>query len=100
MKPGDKAGDTAVKIVYGASFGVGIYSSPDSTFSLWYANMTSGSKQKTKVEDLPGLRLIVCAVLVGRALGVTREDTRRTTEIADGSAQLSRFPESIGIHCL
>lgn len=51
-----------------------------------YANMTSGSKQKTKVEDLPGLRLIVCAVLMGRALGVTREETRRTTEIADPSA--------------
>jgi len=86
VKPGDKAGGNTIKIACGASFGVGIYSSPYPTYSLTYADITSGSKQKTKPEDLPGLRLIVCAVLMGRTLGVTRDETRRTTEIADTSA--------------
>ncbi|TVY53379.1 hypothetical protein LCER1_G005469 [Lachnellula cervina] len=86
VKPGAKAGDEVVDIRCGASFGVGIYSSPNSSFSLMYADMSEGFGQKTRVEDLPGLRLLVCAVLMGRALQVTREETLRTTEIADPTA--------------
>jgi hypothetical protein len=86
IKPGDKAGNEDIEVRCGASFGVGIYSSPWSEYSLFYANMSDGSPQKTRPEDIPGLRLIVCAVLMGRALQVTRDDTRRTTEIADKTA--------------
>ncbi|TVY34473.1 hypothetical protein LOCC1_G008206 [Lachnellula occidentalis] len=93
IKPGGKAGDEVVDVRCGASFGVGIYSSPFSEFSLFYANMSEGAQQKTRVEDLPGLRLIVCAVLMGRAVRVTREETRRTTDIADQTAQSHVSPD-------
>ncbi|TVY87770.1 hypothetical protein LAWI1_G006740 [Lachnellula willkommii] len=93
IKPGDRAGGLVIGIRWGASFGVGIYSSPSASFSLFYANMSEGSQQKTRVEDLPGLRLIVCAVLMGRALEVTRDATRRTTSIADQTAQSHVSPD-------
>jgi len=86
IKPGDKAGNEEVQLRCGASFGIGIYSSPWSEYSLFYSDMSDGSPQKTRPEDLPGMRLIVCAVLMGRALRVTRDATRRTTEIADKTA--------------
>ncbi|TVY67408.1 hypothetical protein LSUE1_G008288, partial [Lachnellula suecica] len=86
IKPGEKAGTEAVEMRCGSSFGVGIYASPHAEFSLMYASMSDGSQQKTKPEDLPGMRLVVCAVLMGRALQVTREQTRRTTDIADPTA--------------
>jgi Poly(ADP-ribose) polymerase catalytic domain len=86
--PGQKAGNATVSIAYGSSFGQGIYTSPDPYYALAYSEWSEqqGSWRRTRPEWLPGLRLIICAVLMGRPLQVTREATRRTTEIADQTA--------------
>jgi hypothetical protein len=86
--PGRKAGDRAVDIAYGSSFGRGIYTSPDPHYALSYSRWSEEFNlfTKTRLEDMPGLRLIICAVLMGRPLQVAREATRRTTEIADKTA--------------
>lgn len=86
--PGRKAGDRAVEIAYGSSFGRGIYTSPDPHYALSYSRWSEEFSwfTKTRLEDMPGLRLIICAVLMGRPLQVTREATRRTTEIANETA--------------
>jgi hypothetical protein len=86
--PGQKAGDRAVEIAYGSSFGRGIYTSPDPQYALSYSRWSEefSGFTKTRLEDVPGLRLIICAVLMGRPLQVSREATRRTTEIANVKA--------------
>lgn len=97
VKPGDqigKAGET-LEIRCGASFGVGIYSSPSPDYALWYSNMSSPDQQITRAEDIPGMRIIVCAVLMGRSLQVTREATRQTTEIADRGAHSHVSPNKL-----
>jgi hypothetical protein len=87
VKPGDKIGEgKELEIRCGASYGVGIYSSPSPDYALWYSNMSWEDQEITRVEDIPGMRIIVCAVLMGRPLKVTREATRRTTKLADNSA--------------
>ncbi|TVY42226.1 hypothetical protein LSUB1_G003907 [Lachnellula subtilissima] len=93
IMPGGEAGDETVEIRCGASFGIGIYSSPNSSFSLFYTNMSEGRAQNTGVEDLPGMRLIDCAVLMGRTLQVIREEKRRTTELANKTAQSHVSPD-------
>ncbi|KUJ23748.1 uncharacterized protein LY89DRAFT_776002 [Mollisia scopiformis] len=83
VKPGDKAGDTQIDVACGASFGIGVYTSPSAEYALMYAGGSdSGFGHKTSCNDLPGLRLIVCAVLMGLPVAVTREETWRTTEIS------------------
>jgi hypothetical protein len=84
--PGTKAGSQKIGVKYGSSFGRGIYSSPDASYALFYSNLSDEGYKKTRAEELPGLRLIISAVLMGRALQVTRAATRGTTEIADEKA--------------
>ena len=86
VKPGEKAGENTVGMAYGSSFGVGVYSSPEPEFSLMYSQKRNWGYGRIAPDQLPGIRLIVCAVLMGRALQVRRSGTRRTTEIADRTA--------------
>ncbi|KAN0119167.1 ADP-ribosylation [Hyaloscypha variabilis] len=84
--PGQKAGDKVIDVAFGSSFGRGIYTSPDARYALSYARWSENRASKTRHEDMPALRLIVCAVLMGRPLQVIRDATRRTKEISDDSA--------------
>ncbi|KFY41468.1 hypothetical protein V494_02980 [Pseudogymnoascus sp. VKM F-4513 (FW-928)] len=55
----------------GSTYGRGIYSSPSAEFSLMY----SGSEaQPTSPDGFWGLKLIVCATLMGRSAYMTRDD--------------------------
>jgi hypothetical protein len=86
--PGQRAGNRTVGIAYGSSFGRGIYTSPDAEYALMYSEWPEECNTWGKIRPayLPGIRLIICAVLMGRPLQVTREATRRTVEIADQKA--------------
>lgn len=56
----------------GSTYGRGIYSSPSVEFSLSY----SGSEaQPTSPNDFWGLKLLVCATLMGRPAQMSREDS-------------------------
>lgn len=84
--PGQKIGRTeeTLEVRCGASYGMGIYSSP----SLSYAS--SYGQEEVLVQlwpgDVPGFRMIVCATLMGRPLQVTRDQTRRTEALFDEKA--------------
>ncbi|OBT70445.1 hypothetical protein VE03_00038 [Pseudogymnoascus sp. 23342-1-I1] len=61
----------ALPVRCGSTYGRGIYSSPSAEFSLSY----SGSEaQPTAPDGFWGLKLIVCATLMGRSAQMTRDD--------------------------
>jgi hypothetical protein len=95
VKPFEKAGNKVVEVRCGGTFGYGIYSSPSTQFALHYSRTSCGRAQKTKPEDLPGMKLIVCAVLMGRAMTVTRDEARRTNGLADPTAQSHVSPNKL-----
>ncbi|KAK4693426.1 hypothetical protein P7C71_g3979, partial [Lecanoromycetidae sp. Uapishka_2] len=59
----------------GSTYGRGIYSSPDPTFSLMYTHFRQDGA--TKVDEFAGLKLIVCATIMGRCSYVARDDNWR-----------------------
>ncbi|MCJ1405212.1 hypothetical protein MMC11_008439 [Xylographa trunciseda] len=75
LKPGDAHPATGVplKVRCGNTYGRGIYTSPDPSFSLMY----SSDAEKSTNSTLPGLKLIVCATLMGRVAQMSREDDWR-----------------------
>lgn len=77
LRPGMK--DPATKIEHevrcGATYGRGIYSSPSPAFSLSYSDWWCTA---TKPDEYFGLKLIVCATLMGRSRLMFREDNWRT----------------------
>ncbi|KAH7327096.1 hypothetical protein BKA65DRAFT_566324 [Rhexocercosporidium sp. MPI-PUGE-AT-0058] len=91
-KPGEKAGKETVQMRCGSSFGVGIYSSPDISFALHYA---SNQHTQTRSEDVPGLQMIVCATLMGCPLTVSRDDTRKTLDLATKDANSHVSPNGM-----
>jgi hypothetical protein len=97
IKPGDRIGKKGetLDIRCGASFGIGIYSSPSAEYALWYSRMSEWDGEITRVEDIPGMRIIVCAVLMGRPLLVTRDETRRTENIAQKNAHSHVSPNKL-----
>jgi hypothetical protein len=69
--PGEQIGDTgkALAIRCGSTFGQGIYSSPDPMYAsmyLEYDSIEHGAVRQPA--DVPGMRLLVCAVLMGRPM--------------------------------
>ncbi|KAL2060746.1 hypothetical protein VTL71DRAFT_9388 [Oculimacula yallundae] len=92
VKPGERAGKETVLMHSGASFGVGIYSSPEISFALHYA---SDQHTQTRSEDIPGLRMIVCATLMGCPLSVSRDNTRRTLNLANEDANSHISPNGL-----
>jgi hypothetical protein len=80
--PGRKIGDTGKenKMACGATFGIGIYSSPSVAHASFYArdDTCNAFDDWQNPADVPGLRIVVCATLMGRPVEVTRDATRRT----------------------
>ncbi|KAK4500173.1 hypothetical protein PRZ48_008359 [Zasmidium cellare] len=79
--PGQTIASTGEKhtIRCGASFGVGIYSSPDLSYASVY-----GQGEDPRVlhpGDIPGFRIVVCATLMGRPAKVTRDQTLRRSGV-------------------
>lgn len=76
LKPGQRLGNTekAVEVRCGNTYGRGIYSSPDVSFSLSYIGSSATAVQSS---DVPSVRLIVCATIMGRAATLTRDDNWR-----------------------
>ncbi|KAF7192107.1 hypothetical protein HII31_06493 [Pseudocercospora fuligena] len=75
---GKKSGLDKLEIRCGASFGVGIYSSPSVGYSSCYSTDARGQYDIRSPKDIPGMRMLICATLMGRSLQVGREQTRRT----------------------
>lgn len=73
LAPGAKHPETheLLPVRCGSTYGQGIYSSPSPEFSLSYSG--SGA-QPTKSDGFWGLKLFVCATIMGRASQMTRED--------------------------
>ncbi|KAF9078516.1 hypothetical protein BDP27DRAFT_14571 [Rhodocollybia butyracea] len=85
LKPGSVHPATGVPLPVrcGSTYGRGIYSSPSSAFSLAY----SGSQGlATKPGGIPGLKLLVCATIMGRHVNMYRNDNWRE--------QSKPYPES------
>ena len=63
VKPGDTMNGTGDKLQVrcGSTFGRGIYTSPEPRYSMSYSDVSDSSEQR-----IPGQKLIVCAVLMGR----------------------------------
>jgi hypothetical protein len=95
--PGKKIGDTGVEngIACGASFGIGIYSSPSIDFASAYAYDNTRSGEWRNPADVPGMRIVVCATLMGRPIEVSREATRRTEGISDQNADSHVSPNGL-----
>ncbi|KAK8069314.1 hypothetical protein PG994_005930 [Apiospora phragmitis] len=72
LKPGEMNPNTQAEheIRCGSTYGRGIYSSPDPAFSLSYSNYEC---EATPPDQYFGLKLIVCATLMGRTGGILRE---------------------------
>jgi len=81
LKPGARRPGTAEEhaVRCGSTYGRGIYSSPSAEFSLSYANWYGG---RTKPNEFFGLKLLVCAVVMGRAREMFREDDWRAQDEA------------------
>ncbi|XXG98572.1 hypothetical protein Hte_004897 [Hypoxylon texense] len=76
LQPGNENPGTgqAHEVRCGATYGRGIYSSPDADFSLSY---TGDSCHATKPNEFFGIKLFVCATLMGRTAAMTRDDNWR-----------------------
>jgi hypothetical protein len=95
--PGQKIGETGVAngIVCGASFGIGVYSSPSIEFASTYAYDDSHRGEWRNPADVPGIRIVVCATLMGRPIQVSRAETRRTEGLFDEQADSHVSPNGL-----
>ncbi|KAF2807292.1 uncharacterized protein BDZ99DRAFT_447640 [Mytilinidion resinicola] len=73
LKPGDVHPITKKPLIVhnGSLYGMGIYSSPDPAYAMLYSG---GQSESTKTSALPGMKLIVSAVVMGRAAVIEHED--------------------------
>lgn len=76
--PGKQLGSSgrAVQVRCGSTYGRGIYSSPDLLFASSYTQYHAGAFELKSPSDVPGMRIVVCATLMGRALQVERATAR------------------------
>ncbi|MCJ1472058.1 hypothetical protein MMC13_000703 [Lambiella insularis] len=76
LKPGDvhPATGKPLGVRCGSTYGRGIYTSPSPSFSLMYSNRNA---KLTTPSVIPGLKLLVCATLMGRVAHMYREDNWR-----------------------
>jgi hypothetical protein len=95
--PGQKIGQTGQenKIACGASFGVGIYSSPSIAFASSYAYDDTRNGEWRSPAEVPGLRIVVCATLMGRPVQVSRAATRRTKGLSHEQADSHVSPNEL-----
>ncbi|KAF3307930.1 hypothetical protein TWF173_002090 [Orbilia oligospora] len=66
--------NTPLEIRCGNTYGRGVYTSPSPQFSLMYSGFDA---TPTPATQFSGLKLIVCATIMGRPAKVTREDNWR-----------------------
>ena len=92
QKPGQIVRTKTVQMRCSSSFRVGIYSSSSIEFALHYAG---NRHSRTEANNIPGLRMIVCATLMGCSLQVTREATRRTHNLASADANSHVSPDKL-----
>lgn len=70
--PGQETGlGEAVGVRCGSTWGQGIYTSPDPEYSLWYTDYSPDGGVDGRHRLLPGQKLIICVVLMGRRRNVT-----------------------------
>jgi len=76
LKPGDIHPFTKepLKVACGNTYGRGIYTSPDPSFSLLYSDEEA---HKTRPSAIPGMKLLVCATIMGRTAQMYSEDNWR-----------------------
>ena len=76
--PGKEIGDTRerLQVRCGSTFGRGIYSSPDPMYASSYMDYVLGDPSLTRPSDVAGMRLVVCATLIGCSLVVSRGSAR------------------------
>ena len=88
LVPGSRIGNSSqtLDVRCGSTYGRGIYSSPDATFASAYLDYESGMIQLSQPSEVPGMRLIVCATLMGRALTVSRDGAWRVEDVLDNNA--------------
>ncbi|KAF3932161.1 hypothetical protein ABW20_dc0108360 [Dactylellina cionopaga] len=77
LRPGDINPDTGVplEVRCGNTYGRGIYTSPSAQFSLTYSGYEASP---TEAAQFSGLKLIVCATIMGRPARMFREDNWRS----------------------
>lgn len=73
LKPGDihPATKKRLPVSNGTAYGRGIYSSPKAWYALSY---TGWGQERTKPSELPGMKLLVCATVMGRTACLERGD--------------------------
>ena len=76
IKPGDVMNESEDKLQVrcGSTFGRGIYTSPDPRYSMSYSDVADGSDKR-----IPGQKLIVCAILMGRSVICHHSDNLRAS---------------------
>lgn len=76
LKPGsvDPGTGQVLGVRCGSTYGCGIYSSPSAEFALNYSDTEC---RPTPAKELFGLKLFVCAVLMGRTAAMYRDDNWR-----------------------
>jgi hypothetical protein len=81
VKPGDVMNENGDKLQVrcGSSFGRGIYTSPDPRYSMNYSDVADGSDQR-----IPGQKLIVCAILMGRSIICHRSESLKASSTPQG----------------
>ncbi|TKA76875.1 hypothetical protein B0A55_03197 [Friedmanniomyces simplex] len=89
--PGDRIGKTnqSLHARHPSTFGAGIYSSPDPEYASRYMDFGYGRQRSLRAcvpSQVPGMRLLVCATLMGRPLHVTQDEAWRTSEVLHHAA--------------
>ncbi|KAF3904275.1 hypothetical protein AA313_de0206875 [Arthrobotrys entomopaga] len=79
LRPGDINPSTnlPLEIRCGNTYGRGIYTSPSPRFSLTYSGYEANPTTTSQITSFSGLKLIVCATVMGRTARVTRGDNWR-----------------------
>lgn len=96
--PGEEIGNTGkeLQVRCGSTYGRGVYSSPDSTFASHYLSYQAGSQTKLlRPCDVPGMRLLVCATLMGRTVLGSRKLGEKSTPLFG-----DRFHSRVSPDCL
>jgi hypothetical protein len=81
LLPGAEIGRSGIKLGVrcGSTFGAGIYSSPDPKYASSYTTYGTGEIALARPSDVPGMRLVICATLMGRPLDATRQQAHGVT---------------------
>lgn len=89
LLPGGRDPDTGAThgVRCGSTYGRGIYTSPDPTFSH---NYTNGERTNWSKKSVGGRKMIVCAQLMGRSVVVSREEQGVTEAIMDADSHVTR----------